>query len=80
MKQRFGHFRKFQFGRVFEFGSLELMSKDLIVEIKVPLALHEDGTGCGVEVINGIDEPDAERLLKRRKAVGLTGIPTFFNV
>ena len=53
----------------------EIVGKDLVVDVEVPFALHEDGTGRRVEVVDGADHAQGKGLLQAEKGGGGDGNP-----
>jgi hypothetical protein len=53
--------------RVGKFNPLELVRKDLIVKVKIPLTLNQDGPGTGIKIFQGTDQAKAEGLLQAKE-------------
>ena len=53
----------------------EILGEELVVDVEVPFALHENRTGSRVEVVDGGDHAQGEGLLQAEKGGGGDGNP-----
>ncbi len=49
---------------------LEIVGKEPVVEVEVLFGLDQDGPGCGVEVVDGSNQPKAQGLVQPQKCRG----------
>jgi hypothetical protein len=59
-----------------QFGPFKMVGKNLIVQVEIALAFHQDGPGGGVELVQLSNQTLAMARCRVRKAVGLTGTPS----
>jgi hypothetical protein len=58
---------------VLQLNTPEVVEEDLVVEIEVALAFHQQRPGDGVEIVERRDEPQGERPLEAQKRGGRHG-------
>ncbi len=68
-----GHLGQLLVLRLLQDHSAEMVGEHLVIGVEVPLALHQNRPGGGVEVLHGADEPHPQRLLEFQKGRGLYG-------
>ena len=57
LEQGTGDLGQFDFVRLLQLNTLKPMSKNLVVEIEVSLALHQDRTGTRIKIVDGLISP-----------------------